>query len=54
MLLIDNKLIFTFMPHTVAEVTKYMIFPCFGGKSGYRTTFAFLQLCGFPQDRNSV
>ena len=32
MLLIDNKLIFTFMPHTVAEVTKYYDFTLFWWK----------------------
>ena len=40
-----NEPMFNFMPHIVANLTKYMIRTFFSWKSGYRTTMIFLQLC---------
>ena len=41
----ENKPMFTFIPHIVANLAKKMIRTFFIWKSGYRTKIIFLQLC---------
>ena len=42
---VDNKIMFTLMPHIATKCTKNMVRTFFRWKSGYRTKIFFLQLC---------